>query len=91
MPLINQFFVHLFRSRDSQFDVVGRSLAIHANHDDFGLGPTNASKINGNAGNVIACGKIELEIKKEKPNSANTFLTVFHFPSIFVLIYHLLL
>lgn len=53
------------------FSVVGRSVMVHADEDDLGLGnndapgppPVNgkASKATGNAGARIACGKIQLK------------------------------
>mmetsp|Transcript_4007 Transcript_4007/g.8097 ORF Transcript_4007/g.8097 Transcript_4007/m.8097 type:complete len:187 (-) Transcript_4007:53-613(-) len=54
-----------------EYSVVGRSVMVHADEDDLGLGnndqpgppPVNgkASKATGNAGARIACGKIELK------------------------------
>eukprot|EP00747_Dinoflagellata_sp_TGD_P162414 gnl/TRDRNA2_/TRDRNA2_179982_c0_seq1.p1 gnl/TRDRNA2_/TRDRNA2_179982_c0~~gnl/TRDRNA2_/TRDRNA2_179982_c0_seq1.p1 ORF type:complete len:177 (-),score=45.13 gnl/TRDRNA2_/TRDRNA2_179982_c0_seq1:141-671(-) len=55
---------------EGEFSVIGRSMMVHADPDDLGLGdnsePTSkppingkVSKITGNAGARIACGKIE--------------------------------
>ena len=38
--------------------IIGRGLIIHADEDDLGLGTNAASKINGNAGERIACAII---------------------------------
>jgi Cu-Zn family superoxide dismutase len=40
------------------YSVIGRSIIIHANKDDLGLGGNDASKINGNSGDRIAYGII---------------------------------
>ncbi|CAH2083714.1 unnamed protein product [Euphydryas editha] len=50
-----------FRILDSVlniYDIVGRSIAIKENPDDFGRGSSPASKVDGNAGTSIACGII---------------------------------
>ena len=39
-------------------DVVGRTLVVFAGEDDFGSGQTLESKVDGNAGPIIACGRI---------------------------------
>ena len=39
-------------------NIIGRGLIIHENEDDLGLGPYDASKINGNSGKRIACAII---------------------------------
>ena len=38
--------------------ICGRSLAVHINEDDFGLGGSEYSLVNGNAGPVIGCGVV---------------------------------
>jgi len=63
---------------DGEFSVVGRSVMVHADEDDLGLGdnsepgppPVNgkASKATGNAGARIACGEIKLV--EEQPATA---------------------
>jgi len=42
--------------------IVGRSIVLHGNADDLGLGKTPASALNGNAGPRIACGSIVYQI-----------------------------
>lgn len=41
-------------------EILGRSLVIHSDSDDFGLGGHPDSKINGHSGSRIACGVISL-------------------------------
>ena len=38
--------------------VIGRSITVHQNFDDFGLGGNDMSVITGNAGPAIGCGVI---------------------------------
>lgn len=40
------------------YGVIGRSMVIHKNADDLGLGHNKESKQNGNSGNRISCGVI---------------------------------
>lgn len=40
--------------------IIGRSLVIHENQDDLGLGFDEASSINGNSGPKIACAVVKL-------------------------------
>ncbi|XP_050678799.1 copper chaperone for superoxide dismutase [Leptidea sinapis] len=40
------------------WDVLGRSVAVTSQRDDYGRGSTPVSKINGNSGEPIACGII---------------------------------
>ncbi|KAN0009423.1 hypothetical protein ACTFIU_006713 [Dictyostelium citrinum] len=39
-----------------ELSIIGRTLVIHANPDDLGLGGTPLSKTTGNAGGRVACG-----------------------------------
>ncbi|XP_049872912.1 superoxide dismutase [Cu-Zn]-like, partial [Pectinophora gossypiella] len=48
--------------------IIGRTLVIHAEPDDFGLGGTETSKTTGNAGARIACGVIGFA---STPSSSN--------------------
>lgn len=41
--------------------IVGRSVVVHANSDDFGLGGTEVSRTTGSAGPRIGCGVIGLK------------------------------
>ncbi|QYC92749.1 Super oxide dismutase [Trabala vishnou gigantina nucleopolyhedrovirus] len=41
-----------------QLSVLGRSLVVHANRDDLGLGDSMLSKITGNSGGRLGCGII---------------------------------
>ena len=41
-------------------DIVGRSMVIHADEDDLGLGGNAGSLATGNAGERLACGIIDL-------------------------------
>lgn len=50
-------YISLYKS--SPHNIVGRSLVIHAERDDKGLGNNDESIITGNAGKRIACSNIE--------------------------------
>ena len=41
-----------------QYSVLGRSMVLHADEDDLGLGGHPLSKTTGNAGGRVACGVI---------------------------------
>ena len=41
-----------------QFSIIGRTIVLHQNQDDLGLGINAASLTTGNSGNRIACGII---------------------------------
>ena len=43
-----------------KYSVVNRSFMVHADEDDLGRGDSPKSKVTGNAGAGIACGKIVL-------------------------------
>ena len=43
-----------------QYSIIGRSVALHLNKDDLGMGNNSASLITGNSGSRIACGVIRL-------------------------------
>ena len=43
-----------------QYSIIGRSVALHQNKDDLGMGNNSASLITGNSGSRIACGVIGL-------------------------------
>ncbi|OAF69574.1 hypothetical protein A3Q56_02696 [Intoshia linei] len=45
---------------DGEHSIIGRTLVLHADADDFGLGGFDDSKITGHAGSRIACGVIGL-------------------------------
>lgn len=46
--------------------IVGRTIVLHENRDDLGLGLNQASKENGNSGARIACGVIGIDKSKLK-------------------------
>ncbi|APO13935.1 SOD [Plodia interpunctella granulovirus] len=46
------------------YNILGRSLVIHAMEDDYGRGSNELSKITGNAGSRLGCGVIG--VKREK-------------------------
>ena len=41
-------------------NIIGRSIVVHADEDDLGLGGVADSKTTGNAGARVACCKIEV-------------------------------
>lgn len=45
-------------SLEGETNVIGRTLVVHADPDDLGLGGHELSKTTGNAGGRIACGVI---------------------------------
>ena len=40
------------------YSVIGKSIAVYENEDDFGLGGNDSSEINGNAGRILGCCNI---------------------------------
>ena len=48
--------------------VLGRSVVVHADRDDLGLGGHELSCTTGNAGSRVACGEI-MEVREEEPHS----------------------
>lgn len=46
---------------NGQYSIIGRSVALHQNMDDLGLGNNSASLVTGNSGARIACGVIVLK------------------------------
>ena len=45
---------------DGENSVLGRSIVVHKNEDDLGLGNHPDSKTTGNSGERVACGVIAL-------------------------------
>ena len=45
----------------------GLGIVLHEQQDDLGLGSAPTSKKNGNAGNKMACGNIQLEMDRDDP------------------------
>lgn len=52
---IEKFFL---KKRYGPFGIIGRTMVLHKNEDDLGLGGDEGSKATGNAGDRIACGMI---------------------------------
>ncbi|ABC61178.1 SOD [Choristoneura occidentalis granulovirus] len=48
-----------------KYNVLGRSLVIHAMEDDYGRGDNELSKITGNSGSRLGCGVIGVKYEKE--------------------------
>ena len=54
----HQFFDPLIRLRGSKYNIIGRSIVIHAGEDDMGEGKDAESLKTGNAGKRIGCAVI---------------------------------
>jgi Cu-Zn family superoxide dismutase len=52
------FYDNVIKLNNSPANIIGRGLIIHADEDDLGRGTNEASLINGNAGERIACDVI---------------------------------
>ncbi|QOD40015.1 sod [Matsumuraeses phaseoli granulovirus] len=49
------------------YNILGRSMVVHAMADDYGKGANEMSKITGNSGSRLACGIIGVKYEKNVP------------------------
>jgi Cu/Zn superoxide dismutase len=56
--IVAQIFTDRIIKLDGRYSIIGRSIVIHRNADDFGRGTNEDSKRTGNAGDRVACATI---------------------------------
>ena len=57
IDILNSYMGLVF-VRSGQYSVIGRSVVVHEDPDDLGLGGHELSTSTGNAGACVACGEI---------------------------------